>query len=71
MNMYLNTNLKDYENLCVHTPQIPEEFIKEYNLQQYVTPERWVFFEILKRMYSLPKAGVFAHTKLTYVLASH
>ena len=29
MNMYLNTNLKDYENLRVHTSQIPEEFIQE------------------------------------------
>ena len=45
MNMYLNTNLKDYENLRVHTLQIPEEFIKEYNLHQYVTPNGWVFFE--------------------------
>ena len=24
MNMYLNTNLKDYDNLRVHTSQIPE-----------------------------------------------
>ena len=45
MNMYLNTELKDYENLRVHTLQIPEEFIQEYNLQQYVTPDGWVFLE--------------------------
>ena len=41
MNMYLNTDLNDYENLRVHTSQIPEEFIQEYNLQQYVTPDGW------------------------------
>ena len=29
MNMYLDTNLKDYENLGVHTLQIPEKFIQE------------------------------------------
>ena len=46
MNMYLNTNLKDDENLRVHMSQIPEEFIKEYNLQQFVTPDGWFFFEI-------------------------
>ena len=55
MNMYLNKNLKDYENLRVHTSQIPEEFIQEYNLQQYVTPDGWVFFEIRKGVYGLPK----------------
>ena len=54
MNMYLNTNLKDYENLRVHTSQIPEEFMQEYNLQKYVTPDGWVFFEIRKGMYGLP-----------------
>ena len=46
MNMYLNTILKDYDNLRVHMSQIPEEFIQEYNLQQFVNPDGWVFFEI-------------------------
>ena len=69
MNMYLKTNLKDYENLRVHTSQIPEEFIHEYNLQQYVTPDGWVFFEIRKGMYGIPQAGVLAHAKLKSVLA--
>ena len=68
MNMYLNTNLKDYENLRVHTSQIPEEFMQEYNLQQYVTPNGWVFFEIRKGMYGLPQACVLAHAKLTSAL---
>ena len=27
MNTYLNTDLNNYEDLCVHTSQIPEEFI--------------------------------------------
>ena len=68
MNMYLNTNLKDYENLRVQTLQIPEEFIQEYNLQQYVTPNGWVFFEIRKGMYGLPQADVLAHAKLKSIL---
>ena len=71
MNMYLNTNLKDYENLRVHTSQIPEESMQKYNLQQYVTPVGWVFFKILKGMYGLPQAGVLAHGKTTSVLAPH
>ena len=71
MNMYLNTNLKDYENLRVHTSKIPEEFIQAYNLQQYVTPDGWVFFDIRKGMYGPPQAGVLYHAKLTSVLAPH
>ena len=71
MNMYLNTNLKDYENLPVHTSQIPEECIQEYNLQQFVTPNGRVFFKIRKGEYGLPQAGVLAHAKLTFVLAPH
>ena len=69
--MYLNTNLKYYENLHVHTSQIPEEFIQECNLQQHVTPDGWVFFEIRKGVYSLSQAGVLTHAKLTSVLAPH
>ena len=30
-----------------------------------------MFFEIRKGMYSLPQAGILAHTKLTFVLACH
>ena len=71
MNMYLNTNLKDYENLRVHTSKIPEEFIQEYNLQQYGTPDGWVFFEIRKGVYGIPQASVLAHAKLTSFLAPH
>ena len=71
MNMYLNTNLKDYENVRVHTSQIPEEFIRAYNLQQFVTPDGWVFFETRKGMYGLLQSGVLAHKKLTSVLAPH
>ena len=69
MNMYLNTDLNDYENLRVHTSQIPEEFIQEYNLQKYVTPDGWMFFKIRNGMYGLPQAGVLAHAKLKSVLA--
>ena len=71
MNMYLNIDLNDYENLRVHTLQITEEFIQEYNLQQYVTPDGWGFFEIRKGMYGLPQAGVLTHAKLKSVLAPH
>ena len=71
MNIYLNKNLKDYENLRVHMSQIPEEFIQEYNLQQFVTPDGWVFVEIRKWMYGLPQASVLSHAKLTSVLAPH
>ena len=45
--------------------------MQEYNLQQYVTPNGWVFFKIRKGMYSLPQAGVLAHTKLMSVLSPH
>ena len=69
--MYLNTNLKDYDNLRVHTSQIPEEFIQEYNLHQYVTPDGWVLFEIRKGMYGLPQSGILSHKKLKSVLAPH
>ena len=71
MNMYLDTNIKDYDNLRFHTYQTSEEFIQEYNLQQYVTPNGWVFLEIRKGMYGLPQASVLAHAKLKSVLAPH
>ena len=71
MNMYLNIDLKYYENLRVHTLQTPEEFIQEYNLQQYVTPNVWVFFEIRKGVHGLPQADVLARAKLNSVLAPH
>ena len=71
MNMYLNTDLKYYDNLRFHASQIPEEFIQEYNLQQYVTPDGRVFFKIRKGMYGPPQSGVLAHAKLKSVLAPH
>ena len=45
--------------------------MQEYNLQQYVTPDGCVVFEIRNGMYGLPQAGVLAHAKLMSVLALH
>ena len=63
--------MKDYENLRVHKSQMPEEFIQEYSLQQFVTSDGWVFFEIRKGVYGLLQASVLAHAKLTFILAPH
>ena len=68
VSMYLNTGLTTNEYLKIHINRIPQEFIYEYDLNEYVTPDGWVFAKIRKGMFGLPQAGILAHNKLKKVL---
>ena len=56
-NFYLMTPLKRPEYAKIKLSDIPEEVIKEYNLHQYATPDRWVYIKVSRGMYGLPQAG--------------
>jgi len=45
---YLNTPLERYKYVRVKLTDIPDEFIVEYNLQQFAI-DGWVYFKIRKR----------------------
>ena len=42
---------------------IPEEFIKEYNLLPMVH-NGWIYFEIVRGCYGLPQSGMLANNQL-------
>jgi hypothetical protein len=69
-NFYLGTPLDRPEYVRIHISQIPDEFIEEYNLHQYVH-EGWVYFEITKGVYGLKQAGKLANDLLTERLELH
>jgi hypothetical protein len=50
---------------------IPEEIIKEYNLQELVTEDGYVYCAINKGMYGLPQVGIIAQELLKERLSKH
>jgi hypothetical protein len=50
---------------------IPDKIIKEYNLQELVTEDGYVYCAINKGMYSLPQAGIIAQELLKERLSKH
>jgi len=48
---------------------IPAEIIKQYNLNELVEPDGFMYIEIRKGMYGLPQAGIIAHNQLKEHLA--
>ena len=67
---YLKTLLDrtDYVHICID--QISQEFINEYNLEQYIH-NSWVYFEITKGIYGFKQAGKLANNLLTEQLSAH
>ncbi len=61
---YLNTPMKRYVYMRLKIPDIPDKIIKEYNLQESVTPDGYMYCEIRKGMYGLPQAGIIAQELL-------
>jgi hypothetical protein len=47
---YLNTPFERYEYMRLPLWMIPDEIIEQYQLQQLVTTEGWVYIEIQKGM---------------------
>jgi hypothetical protein len=50
---------------------IPDKIIQQYQLQQLVTPDSWVYIEIRKGMYGLKQAGILANQRLQKHLTTH
>ncbi len=59
-NFYLDTPMPDPEYICIKLSDIPEEFIKEYNLPGW-DRDGWIYFEIRQGCYGLPQAGILAN----------
>jgi hypothetical protein len=66
---YLNTPMKWYEHMHPKIADIPDEIIREYKLDEDVTPDKYVYTEIQKGMYGLPQAGIIAQKLLEERLA--
>ena len=60
-----------YKYVQIKLEDIPEEIIREYNLHEKVTKNRYVYVEIQKGMYGLPQAGILAQELLEKQLNEH
>ena len=61
---YLNTPMARYKYMRLHIADMPDDVIKNYNLRDKATPDRYIYCEIQKRMYGLPQAGIIAQQLL-------
>ena len=68
--MYLNTPLDDYQYMRFNVRDVPPEVIELYNLQDKITPDRWLYCEIRRSIYGLKEAGKLANIQLQKVLAT-
>jgi hypothetical protein len=62
-NFYLDTPMPDPEYVHIKLSDIPDEFIKEYNLTGR-DRDGWIYFEICQGCYGLPQAGILANDLL-------
>ena len=69
-NFYLGMPLDCPEYVKIKLGDIPQEFVKEYNLTTF-THHGWVYFKINKDIYGLKQAGKLAEDLLTKRLSSH
>eukprot|EP00957_Ditylum_brightwellii_P175481 13360035-Ditylum_brightwellii.AAC.1 len=69
-NFYLNTPMKRYKYMQLGYNILPEEIIKQYQLDEMQIADGWVYMEIRKGMYSLPQAGILVNKLLTERLAN-
>jgi hypothetical protein len=67
---YLNTPIKCKEYMRLKITDIPDKIIKEYNLQELVTKDGYVYCVINKGMYGLPQVGIIAQELLAERLPS-
>ncbi len=61
---YLNTPMTQYKYMQLKIADMPNNVIKHYNLTNLMTPDGYVYCEIQKGMYGLPKAGIIAQQLL-------
>jgi hypothetical protein len=61
---YLNTPMARYEYMHLRLLDMPEDVIAHYRLNEITTPEGYIYCEIQKGMYGLPRAGIIAQQLL-------
>jgi hypothetical protein len=54
---YLNNELPTKEYVHMQREHIPEDIWAQYNLDDFVVDQGWVYSEFSKGMYGLPQAG--------------
>ncbi len=62
--LYLNTPMAQYKYKQLRIANMPDNAIKHYHLTDLATPDGYVYFEIQKKMYGLPQAGIIAQQLL-------
>ena len=70
-NYYLQTPLDRPEYVRIKLYDIPQDFVDEYNLQDFADANGWVYFEIKNGVYGLPQSGVLAQALLEKRLNIH
>jgi hypothetical protein len=68
---YLFTPMKRPEYMRLKKTDIPEEIMREYQLQELVTVDGYVFCKITKGMYGLPQSGIIAQELVAEKLAEY
>jgi hypothetical protein len=68
---HLNTPMKCKEYMRLKIIDIPDKTIKEYNLQELVVEDGYVYCAISKGMYGLPQAGIIAQELFKERLSKH
>jgi hypothetical protein len=54
---YLNNDFPTKEYVCICKENIPEDIWAQYNLDDFLDNQGWVYSEVSKGMYGLPQAG--------------
>ena len=57
---YLNTPMNRFEYMKLKLSDLPEDFVKLYNLVFKVDKNGFVYLGIRRSMYGLPQAGILA-----------
>jgi hypothetical protein len=68
-NMYLNTKLLSPEYMRIHISLIPDEIKEEYNAEDFVDENGYVYVEITGAIYGLSQSGYLANEDLNRILA--
>jgi hypothetical protein len=69
--MYLNTKLLSPEYMRIHIDLIPEEIREEYNTDEFMDENGYVYMEVTGAIYGLSQSGYLANQDLIKNLAKH
>ena len=63
-NFYLNTPMERFEYMRLKLSNLPEDFVKRYNLEPKADKNGQVYVDIRRGMYEPPQAGLLAQKLL-------